>query len=494
MSTATDVRGRHKGDSVGSMRRDSAPTGRSTWARRYGRRLLLTDLLALIWTYVAMHVVWASWNDNGTAVLHPLPLLASAVCIGVWMLALAIADTRDPRVVGSGPEEYKRIVTSTVFVFGFIALVVFAINAVVPRPYVVVALPLGLLLLSVARWTWRQWLVYRRSVGAYVDDVIVVGTARSTAHLIETIHQHWNAGYRVIGACVADAEIGGWVSGVPVVGDVTAAAHLARESHVAGVVVASSDASHPDMMRELGWDLQDSGIDLIVAPALTNIAGPRLHVRPVAGVPLLHVDPPTFRGSAYWQKAALDRLGSLTLLVVLSPVILATAVLVRISSRGPVFYVQERVGIGGRTFGMLKFRSMVPGADGMLDDLTGDTGNSMMFKMRSDPRVTKVGRMLRRFSLDELPQLFNVLTGDMSLVGPRPPLPSEVERYEHHANRRLLVRPGITGLWQVSGRADLSWEESLRLDLYYVENWSLVGDLLLLAKTARAVLASRGAY
>ena len=457
---------------------------------------MATDALVLVWSYVAMHVVW--WAYQGfpaeSVAFAPGWLAVSAGLVVIWLIALAVADTRDPRIVGSGPDEYKRIATSTLFVFGFIALVVYGLGIVVPRPYVLIALPIGLTLLTASRWTWRQWLIYQRGHGHFIDDVLVVGSARSVSHLIETVQTFWHSGYRVIGACIDESPEGTWINGVPVIGGVTEVSRLAHESNVHGVVVASSAQSHPEMMRELGWALQDLDIDLIVAPSLTNIAGPRLHVRPVAGVPLLHVEPPTYQGAQYWQKTLLDRMGSFALVVVLSPFILIIGLIVRLTSKGSAFYVQERVGVDGKTFGMLKFRSMVDGAHAMRAELAADRGNEMLFKMADDPRVTKVGKVLRRFSLDEIPQLFNVLKGDMSLVGPRPPLPEEVARYESDAARRLVVRPGITGPWQVSGRSDLDWEETVRLDLYYVENWSLVGDLLLLAKTVRAVLSKKGAY
>jgi exopolysaccharide biosynthesis polyprenyl glycosylphosphotransferase len=248
------------------------------------------------------------------------------------------------------------------------------------------------------------------------------------------------------------------------------------------------------MVRRLGWDLEGHNVEIIVAPSLANVAGPRVHIRPVAGLPLLHVEQPSYRGASRWAKFLLDRFGSLGLLLVGSPLFVAIAIAIKVTSRGKVFFVQERVGRDGNTFNMIKFRTMVDGADSLLETLQRDTGNVMMFKMRDDPRVTRAGKFLRRYSLDELPQLINVLKGDMSLVGPRPPLMSEVSGYEAEARRRLLVLPGMTGPWQISGRSDLNWEETMRLDLYYVENWSIVDDLLILWKTFRAVVNSSGAY
>ena len=235
----------------------------------------------------------------------------------------------------------------------------------------------------------------------------------------------------------------------------------------------------------------------MVAPSLTDIGGPRIHTRPVQGLPLIHVETPTYSGRKLYTKRAFDLVGSGLLTVALSPVLLVLAVLVKATSPGPVFFLQERVGLNGGTFPMVKFRSMVVDAEARLQELSAldrAEGNDVLFKMRNDPRVTKVGAFMRRYSLDEVPQLFNVLMGEMSLVGPRPPLAREVERYDVHVHRRFLVKPGMTGLWQVSGRSDLSWEDSVRLDLFYVENWSLVSDILILLKTARAVVRSEGAY
>jgi exopolysaccharide biosynthesis polyprenyl glycosylphosphotransferase len=220
-----------------------------------------------------------------------------------------------------------------------------------------------------------------------------------------------------------------------------------------------------------------------------------VHIRPVAGLPLLHVDEPSFGGVASLLKRTVDVLGAAVLLVVLALPMLAIALLVRSDSRGPVLYRQERLGRDGKAFRIWKFRSMHVGADEVRVDLAElDESAGPLFKIRDDPRVTRAGAFLRRRSLDELPQLVNVLAGQMSLVGPRPPLRSEVEVYEHAVHRRLYVRPGMTGLWQINGRTDLSWDEAVRLDLYYVENWSLALDGLILWKTLAAVLRGKGAY
>jgi exopolysaccharide biosynthesis polyprenyl glycosylphosphotransferase len=232
-----------------------------------------------------------------------------------------------------------------------------------------------------------------------------------------------------------------------------------------------------------------------MAPALTDIAGPRIHTQQVAGLPLIHVTTPSLEGGQRVAKRLFDVVVSGALIFLAAPLMAILALLVKVDSRGPILFKQERVGIEGVHFGMLKFRSMVVDAERRLAELEHrNEGNGVLFKIRNDPRITRVGRILRKYSLDELPQLFNIFAGSMSLVGPRPPLPREVEAYEHDVRRRLLVKPGLTGLWQVSGRSNLSWQDSVRLDLYYVENWSLAGDVVIILRTVRAVFHSTGAY
>jgi exopolysaccharide biosynthesis polyprenyl glycosylphosphotransferase len=300
------------------------------------------------------------------------------------------------------------------------------------------------------------------------------------------------SGFRVVGACVPDGD----ETSVPVLGGLSDVLEAAQRGEVQTVAVTSSRSVPAPVLRRIGWTLEGTGIDLIVAPALTNIAGPRIHVRPVAGLPLLHVEEPRLPRGGQVAKDAFDRLGSLALIVLLSPLLAAVACAVKLSSPGPVFFRQERIGRGETTFMVWKFRSMRQDADAELQALlhAQDRAGQPLFKVENDPRITGVGRFIRRYSLDELPQLFNVLAGDMSLVGPRPQRAEEVALYDDEAARRLLAKPGMTGLWQVSGRSDLPWSEAVRLDLYYVENWSFTFDLVLLWRTAFAVLRGAGAY
>jgi exopolysaccharide biosynthesis polyprenyl glycosylphosphotransferase len=259
--------------------------------------------------------------------------------------------------------------------------------------------------------------------------------------------------------------------------------------------VAITTESTPGELRDLAVSLAGSGIDLLVAPAIADVAGPRTVMRETGGLPLLHVEEPTFAGPQRVAKDVIDRLCAAACLLVSAPVFLAAALAVKLDSPGPVFFRQTRVGRDGHRFAMVKFRTMVVGAERLLAGLEErNEADGLLFKLRVDPRVTRTGRMLRRYSVDELPQLLNVLRGDMSMVGPRPPLPAEVDLYEGHVSRRLLVKPGITGLWQVSGRSDLSWDEAVRLDLYYVDHWSPTMDLAIMAKTFSAVMRGDGAY
>ena len=286
------------------------------------------------------------------------------------------------------------------------------------------------------------------------------------------------------------------LEGVPVFG-YPAEAMYAIDLLDAEVVAVSND--HDLTGRELlrlAWSLEERAVELIVATGLFDVAGPRLSIRPVAGMPMLHVERQVMAGVRRAAKRVVDWLGALVIVVLALPLFVAVAVAIRLDSKGPILFRQERVGARGVTFPMFKFRSMVVDAEARLAELTAtaDAGNDVLFKMKRDPRITRVGGFLRRFSIDELPQLLNVLRGEMSLIGPRPPLPREVATYESDAVRRLHVRPGLTGLWQVSGRSNLSWDESLRLDLWYVDNWSVVLDLQIIARTVRAVVRGTGAY
>lgn len=466
-------------------------------------RLVVLDLIVIVASVSGSQVIWLGSNIDE---LH-IPLsgvtdftvgywLVSALIAALWMASLGISVTRAPAVLGSGMAEYKRVITATAQIFGLIAIAMFLLKSELGRGYFLTAVPVGLVLLLTGRWAMRQWLTGRRARGEFLTRVILVGDRAKTEHVVQSLRRDASSGLDLIGALIAGDTEAPLHGGVPVLGDVSSLVREVKVRRADAVIFTGTDALGPRDMRELGWELDELGVSVIVAPALTDIAGPRIHAAPVAGQPLIRIDYPSLEGINQFMKRSFDVAGSLALILLLSPVMLAVALAVRATSPGPVLYRQERIGHSGRPFRMLKFRSMVVDADAHLADLLRHQGTAdrPLFKVTDDPRVTDVGRFLRKYSLDELPQLFNVLRGSMSLVGPRPQRAAEVELYDAWAHRRLLVTPGITGLWQVSGRSDLSWEDSMRLDLYYVENWSLTGDLIILWRTIRAVIAPAGAY
>jgi exopolysaccharide biosynthesis polyprenyl glycosylphosphotransferase len=469
------------------------------WKRRYSRLLLVLDLTAVL-----IAVSLAQWLRFGAPMgsYHLWFYLEVSAAIAVcWMLALTLNHSRSERVIGSGAEEYRRVWTGTLWVFGAVAIISMLADLHIARGYLAIALPAGLLLLLGLRWTARRMIVVaRRDHGRCMTRILAVGSAAAVSDLARSLHREPWAGYQVVGACIP-----GWSAGshleIPGIGDTPV---FGDENHIAGAVTATgshtvavttSEQLHGRGMQNLSWELEKLDVDLLVAPGVVDVAGPRLQMHPVAGLPLIHVDKPQYQGAKRIEKRLFDIGFSALVLLAGLPLLAVIAVAVRAGSKGPVFYRQERIGLDGRPFQMLKFRTMIDGADTMLDDLAHlNEGAGALFKIRNDPRITPVGRFLRRYSLDEIPQFINVLTGDMSVVGPRPPLACEVRSYDDHTKRRLLVRPGITGLWQISGRSDLSWEDSVRLDLLYIENWSMMADLLITVKTARAVLAHHGAY
>ena len=494
--TAPPQAAEHTGAAVRGKRRG--------WGQRYASQLAITDVIALVWAAIGVHLVQPQVSRSAftSDSLNPSFVALTAGLLVVWLIALNFSG-RDPKTIGHGPTEYKQIVHATLVVFGLVAIAVYLFQLDLPRSYLLVMMPAGLTAVLASRFVWRRWLHHRRDLGEYMSQVLAVGNIHTVTELLRDLRRAPRAGYKVIGVCVSQGSSAGHggplqsIDGVPVLGDLSSVAEVVRRSGADTVAVTATAAFGPSAVRKLSWELEDTDADLVLAPALTNIAGPRIHTQPVAGLPLIHVDRPTYRGANRLLKKTFDGVASVLLVLLLSPVLLAVAVAVKLTSKGPVFFRQERVGINGEMFRMIKFRSMVVDAEARLASLREeqhDAGNQVLFKIKNDPRITKVGKFIRRFSIDELPQLFNVVIGDMSLVGPRPPLMAEVELYGDEARRRLLVKPGMTGLWQVSGRSDLTWDDTVRLDVYYVENWSITGDLVILWKTAKAVVSSSGAY
>jgi exopolysaccharide biosynthesis polyprenyl glycosylphosphotransferase len=473
------------------------------WGQRYSTRLIVTVFLALLFASAVVDVIrFPARNAEGPIDQYLSDAAMTVALLVIWLLALTWIGTRDRRSIGYGPVEYRRVVHATFVVFGLVAIASYMWKLELPRSYLSVMMPVGLGVLLGSRFVWRRWLHRRRDVGEYLSQVLAVGDVATVTELLNDLRRAPRAGYRVIGVCLVPGSSSVdepllEIAEVPVLGGLDEIAEIVRTSGADAVAVTATASFGPSAVRRLSWELEDTDAELILAPALTSIAGPRIHTQPVAGLPLIHVARPTYRGANRILKKSFDVVGGLLLLVLFSPVLLGVAITIKRTSAGPVLFLQERVGINGKTFRMMKFRSMEVDAEEQLVTLRDerrDAGNDVLFKMRNDPRVTKIGRFIRRYSIDELPQLFNVIIGDMSLVGPRPPLKSEVNLYGDEVRRRLLVKPGMTGLWQVSGRSDLSWDDAVRLDVYYVENWSITGDLVILWKTTKVVVSCVGAY
>lgn len=487
------------------LRAQALPRPRS--ARRADRnddRLVVSALLAADLVALMMAGAVAVLIRQNLAMLDPAPDLAasvlssSVVITAAWMLAVLVAGGAHPRLIAAGPELYRNVLTGSLFAAGLVGTTLFLTDIHLSRPYLVTLFVVGSGLLLLVRAIARRTVNLVRARGRLRSQVLVVGGAGHVRGIVRTMARETWLGYDVVGAIAPLSEGRSTEeTGVPILGDESQLLDRVRAQQPDIVLFTAGSSASAEEFRRVAWELEELEVDVIVVPAISEISSDRIRMRPVAGLPLVHMDLPHARKALRRGKRLFDIVVSALLLLVLAPVFAAVALIVRLTDGGAVIFHQQRVGRTGQPFEFLKFRSMVVDAESRraeLEKLARDRGNDVLFKMSDDPRITRVGRILRRYSLDELPQLWNVLRGDMSLVGPRPALPQEVSGYDGDAHRRLAVRPGITGLWQVSGRSDLSWEDTVRLDLFYVDNWSFAQDLLILARTARAVLASRGAY
>jgi len=462
------------------------------WQRTYVRGLVVLDV-ATVLMGVGAAIAGAQLTDRGTAINEVL----AAVLVPLWLAGLLCARVYEMRHLAEGTEEFKRVSLTGIFLTALVGAGVFLADAPASRLFVAAALPGVTALLLVERALARTMLNAKRRTGACQHRVVAVGTVADVEHLLGQIDRAGGRGWNVVAACIPDAGSAEMRIGVRTlpVGDPEEAAGYAAVHGADTIAITNTGLLEHNGLRRLAWDLEGSDVHLLISPALTDVAGPRVTIRPLFNLPLLHLEQPQFNGPQRFYKNVTDRIFAAAGLILLSPLLAAIAIAIKLGDRGSVFFTQDRVGANGERFRCIKFRTMVPAAEDMLIDLTDrNESGGVLFKIKNDPRVTRVGSILRKTSLDELPQLINVLRGEMSLVGPRPPLPIEVDQYEADVHRRLLVKPGITGLWQVSGRSDLTWDESVRLDLYYVENWSPLVDLNILAKTAAAVVRGSGAY
>ncbi|MGI8663272.1 MAG: sugar transferase [Acidimicrobiales bacterium] len=467
------------------------------WVRRFRIGLVVTDTLAAGIACVAG--LGLRFGDRDAQLyVHSFDFpyrWVGVVMVAAWLLTLMTTGAYDPKVLGNGSEEYRRVLSAGVRLVAAVGIVFFVFHIEIARGFIGAAIPIAMGLTVLGRFVARQWLHALRRRGRAIHRVLLVGPVWQTRAFASHLKRAPWTGLNVVGICAdTDAttlDVAGEV--VPVVG-VANDALAAQARTNADVVVVLAEAVS-GQLRELGWALEGTGVILMVAPAVTDVAGPRLSVVPVAGLPLVQINEPELSGPQRMVKDLFDRTSAGLVLVLGAPFYLLLVIAIKLDSRGPVLFRQQRVGRDGKVFTLFKLRTMCVGAHEQREALVGrNESNGVTFKIRVDPRVTRVGRFLRRRSLDELPQLWNVLRGQMSIVGPRPPLPEETELYEDHVHRRLLVKPGLTGLWQVSGRADLSWDEAVRLDLYYVDHWSPSMDAAIILKTFSAVIRGRGAY
>jgi exopolysaccharide biosynthesis polyprenyl glycosylphosphotransferase len=478
------------------MLRGEGTLARRAWRRAYVRSITIGDALSALVAALAGYVIRRGPDLDG-AVDHPSAALIAVFPV-VWVGAMLVARCYEERFLWIGPVEFQRVFFAAALLLAGLATVSWGFGIDLPRGQVVVALPLAAALTVLQRYAHRRRVHRRRACGHFQQTAIIVGHRSGVAALRSQIDREAYHGYRVVGCCLPDdpADPGATsFEGLPILGGVGDVTEVVHRYEVDTVAVLPCPELEAPALRRLGWELEKTRAELLLAPAVTEIAGPRVRIRPVCGLPLLHMERPELQGVRRLTKEVVDRTVAAVVVLLLLPVLLGIALAVKATSRGPAFFRQNRVGRDGELFPMLKFRSMVSDAELRLPQLIGgDEGNGVLFKMRADPRITTIGRVLRRYSLDELPQLLNVLRGEMSLVGPRPPLPSETERYGFDMHRRFLVKPGITGLWQVSGRSDLSWDDSVRIDVRYVENWSLTFDLMIVWKTLGAIVRGPGAY
>ena len=456
----------------------------------YVTRAVIFDILAILVACLAGFIL--RWSIPYSVELNDPTYLSITIVIAVtWILVMVFRGAYDTRILGVGSEEFKRVVAISVTVLAATAIAAFAFKVDLSRGFVLITFAVGIVLLLLVRWSLRAWLRNERKYGHFLHRTVVIGSEPARSDVVDLLDRDPVAGFTVVDVLneppldASEEQIDVWLD------EVMACISLEDADTVA---VAGSPALGQKVIQRLAWRLEGPRVDLLVAPTVGDVAGPRVTMRMAADLPLLHLDEPHLTGPKRAIKRLLDLVVGSILFCVFLPFMIIAAIGIKLTSPGPMFYVQQRVGRGGDLIRISKFRTMYVGSDQIRDEVIGAPDESISERYRDDPRITRFGRFLRRWSIDEMPQVVNVLAGSMSLVGPRPVLVDEMPLLGDVDHRRHLTKPGLTGLWQVSGRKNVDWDERMRLDLEYVEYWSPALDLVIVAKTVKAVLLGRGAY
>lgn len=486
--------------------RFSRPSYPPTWA------MALTDSFIIFGVVFSVQATWpvAPYLAlNGVLLVGDvLPIytwVSLSICL-LWLIAIFQTGSLNIRNLGSGTREYNLVARATLFTFIIVTLASYLFKAEIARGYLLFSLPIGLASLLIGRWLWRKFIVFKRVKGNFMMPVVIVGSEESASEVAIRLKEHPEVGFQAVGVFLSkrtpyfsskkSLDIGG--ADLPIFGGFDEVVTSVRQSGIHHIIISNSNEISAEEVRKLSWQLLPGDENLYLAANILDVSGPRLQIRPVAGMPLIEVMEPELKGLNRILKRTIDLILGIIILILTLPLFAIAAAQIKLFDRKNIFFLQTRVGKNGKLFKIIKFRTMRVNAESELEKLDPknheNSGNGVLFKLKDDPRVTKPGKWLRRSSIDELPQIFNVIGGSMSLVGPRPPLPTEADDYEAHVHTRFLVKPGITGLWQVSGRSDLSWEESVRADLTYVQNWSIIADLVILWRTVKVVVNGTGAY
>ncbi len=436
---------------------------------------------------------WIRWMASSTPeALGPLWLTA-AIAIPVWLGVFARYKLYSAAAVTSVTAEVSRIlhaVAAASACTGFVALV---LAAPISRVWLLLTFATSLFTVVIERSIVRRVFRKARSRGQLQRRVVIIGTNAEALGVVQMLRAHPDLGYQVVGLLSCDTP-NGLVTPVPVLGEWSDTVDIVRSLDATGVIIATS-AIDVLVANRMARELMDLGYHVELTSGLVDISADRLIARPLGRRAVMYVEPVRRFGWRRVAKRMFDIVVSAWLLLLASPILLVAAIAIKLDSRGPVFFSQERVGQGGKLFRVKKLRTMVTNAEQLRDTLQEQSEvDGPLFKMRDDPRVTRVGKWLRKLSIDELPQFLNVLHGEMSVVGPRPAILSELSGWSDELQNRLRVKPGITGMWQVNGRSSSSFDDYVRHDLYYVDNWSLLTDLAIVAKTVPVVLFGRGAY